>query len=98
MRHALASAPAVEPPASQLAAYVAYLDRAGHGNPAYEQAARSFVRRWPDPQAWAAHPLSARLRANSSTPPVHHVLDGDPTAAAGLRLSGGASTARCCLK
>ena len=69
MRHALASAPAVEPPASQLAAYVAYLDRAGHGNPAYEQAARSFVRRWPDPQAWAAHPLSARLRANSSTRP-----------------------------
>jgi integrase len=69
MRHALASAPAVEPPASQLAAYAAYLDRAGHGNPAYEQAARSFVRRWPDPQAWAAHPLSARLRANSSTRP-----------------------------
>ena len=69
MRHALASAPAVEPPASQLAAYAAYLDRAGHGNPAYEQAARSFVRRWPDPQAWAARPLSARLRANSSTRP-----------------------------
>ena len=69
MRLALASAPAVEPPASQLAAYAGYLARAGHGNPAYEQAARSFVRRWPDPQAWAARPLAARLRANSSTRP-----------------------------
>ena len=69
MRHALASATAVEPPASQLAAYAAYLDRAGHGNPAYQQAARSFVRRWPDPQAWAARPLAAQLQANSSTRP-----------------------------
>ena len=64
MRRALASAPAVEPPASQLTAYAAYLARAGHGNSAYEQAARSFVRRWPDPQAWAARPLSAKLQAN----------------------------------
>ena len=69
MRRALASAPAVEPPASQLTAYAAYLARAGHGNSAYEQAARSFVRRWPDPQAWAARPLSAKLQANSSTRP-----------------------------
>jgi hypothetical protein len=69
MRRALASAPAVEPPTSQLAAYAAYLARAGHGNSAYEQAARSFVRRWPDPQAWAARPLSAKLQANSSTRP-----------------------------
>ena len=69
MRRALASAPAVEPPASQLVAYAAYLARAGHGNSAYEQAARSFVRRWPDPQAWAARPLSAKLKANSSTRP-----------------------------
>ena len=69
MRRALASAAAVEPPASQLGAYAAYLARAGHGNSAYEQAARSFVRRWPDPQAWAARPLSAKLAANSSTRP-----------------------------
>src|SRR6478736_3590159 len=69
MRRALASAPAVEPPASQLTAYAAYLARAGHGNSAYEQAARSFVRRWPDPQAWAARPLSAKLQTNSSTRP-----------------------------
>ena len=55
--------------AGQLAAYAAYLAARGHGNPAYQQAARSFLRRWPDPQAWAARPLAAQLRANSSTRP-----------------------------
>ena len=69
MRHALASAAAVEPPGGQLGAYATYLARVGHGNPAYEQAARSFVRRWPDPRAWAARPLAVKLQANSSTRP-----------------------------
>ena len=44
MRLALASAPAVEPPASQLAAYAGYLARAGHGNPAYQQAPQAIER------------------------------------------------------
>jgi integrase len=69
MRHAIASAAAVEPPGGQLGAYATYLARVGHGNPAYEQAARSFVRRWPDPRAWAARPLAVKLQANSSTRP-----------------------------
>ena len=88
MRRVLASAPAVEPPASQLAAYAAYLARAGHGNSAYEQAARSFVRRWPDPQAWAARPLSAKLQANSSTRPFIMFLSSTGQRITGMRIVG----------
>jgi len=61
--------PAPEPPARLLAAYRRSLAGAGHGNTAYDQAARSFLRRWPDPQQWAALPLAERLRANISTHP-----------------------------
>ena len=41
----------------------------GRGNTAYGRAARSFLRRWPDPQEWAARPLAARLAADTSTRP-----------------------------
>jgi hypothetical protein len=58
-----------EPPANILAAYATHLARTGRGNIAYERAARSFLRRWPDPQDWAARPLPSMLRANSATRP-----------------------------
>ena len=46
-------APAPENPADIYAAYLAHLERRGRGNTAYTQAARSFLRRWPQVQAWA---------------------------------------------
>jgi integrase len=69
MLPATVSVPAAEPRAGVLAAYGRSLAAAGHGNIAFERAARSFLRRWPDPQRWAALPLSARSRANTSTLP-----------------------------
>ena len=63
------SATAVESPASILAAYAKHLLDSGRGNIAYESGARSFVRRWPRPQAWAALPLDRRLAAGSSVRP-----------------------------
>jgi integrase len=53
-----------------LADYRAHLARTGRGNSAYDWAARSFLTRWPDPQAWAAQPLSRRLRAGAQTRPL----------------------------
>ena len=52
------------------AAYCAHLADTGRGNTSYYQAARVFFRRWPDPQAWAAEPLSVRLAAGSATRPI----------------------------
>jgi integrase len=52
------------------AAYLEYLERTGRGNSAYWSAARSFFKRWPDPQRWAAEPLEVRLSANSATRPL----------------------------
>jgi integrase len=72
-----ASAPAADRrrggrPRSQrlLTDYRRHLARTGRGNPAYDWAARSFLRRWPDPQAWVAQPLSRRLRAGKHTRPL----------------------------
>jgi hypothetical protein len=48
----------------------AHLARTGRGNTAYYQAARSFLRRWPDPRSWADQPLSVRCSANTSTRPL----------------------------
>ncbi len=65
---------------SLLAAYQAHLSATGRGNTAYTQAAKTFFRRWPDPSAWAAQPLAARLAINGSTRPIitflmlHHDL------------------------
>lgn len=42
-------------------AFVSYLETTGRSNLLYEQAARRFLVRWPDPQAWAARPLTDRL-------------------------------------
>lgn len=63
---AIASAPSVD----WHAAYLDCLRQSGRGNTAYSQAARTFFRRWPDPQAWADEPLQARLSAGSATRPI----------------------------
>lgn len=62
-------APAPETPAQIYAAYLMHLQRRDRGNTAYAQAARSFLRRWPQVQAWADIPLGKQLAANSSTRP-----------------------------
>lgn len=68
------------PPGGFFAAYQGYLGATGRGNTAYTQAAKTFFRRWPDPTAWAAQPLAAKLALNGSTRPIitflmlHHDL------------------------
>ena len=69
MLPATASAPAPDPAALH-AAYLGHLQRTGRGNTAYWTAARTFFARWPDPAAWAAEPLDARLSANGATRPL----------------------------
>lgn len=51
-------------------AYLDHLKRTGRGNTSYFRAARSFFRRWPHPDAWAAEPLQVRLSADSATRPL----------------------------
>lgn len=41
--------------------YVDHCRATGRGNPTAEQAARSFLGRWPNPQRWAEEPLQVRL-------------------------------------
>jgi integrase len=62
-------APAGEPPTSLLVDYATHLERTGRGNAGYPRAARAFLRRWPDPQAWASLPLRDRLAAGGQTTP-----------------------------
>jgi hypothetical protein len=69
MQPATACAPAPDP-AVLLAAYQQHLARTGRGNSAYWTAARSFLRRWPDPAGWAGESLQVRLSANSATRPL----------------------------
>jgi hypothetical protein len=59
MPPAPAYARAVEP--TLLASVDAYAARRGLHGPTQLRAARAFLRRWPNPQAWAAEPLSVRL-------------------------------------
>ena len=56
-------------PAALLAEYLAALDARGAGNRPYADAARGFLSRWPDPQAWAAEPLPVRLSASKALRP-----------------------------
>ncbi|MGH4000260.1 MAG: tyrosine-type recombinase/integrase, partial [Pseudonocardiaceae bacterium] len=58
-----------DPQPDLYAAYLEYLAATGRGGISYEQAARVFLRRWPDPATWAAAPLTVRLSANSATRP-----------------------------
>jgi len=67
MRHATANARSAKRLSTDLlTAYEVHLAATGRGNSAYTQAARSFMARWPVPQAWAEQPLSKRLAAGSS--------------------------------
>jgi hypothetical protein len=59
MQPAPGYAPAPETPAAIYAAYLVHLQRRNRGNTAYTQAARSFLRRWPQVQAWADVPRSS---------------------------------------
>ena len=56
-------------PRRLLADYRVALAARGAGNTAFVSGARSFLARWPDPQAWVTQPLGVRLGANSSTRP-----------------------------
>jgi integrase len=47
--------------------YLAHLARAGRGTANAEANARRFLRRWPDPQEWAAQPLPQRLSEAPNT-------------------------------
>ena len=51
-------------------AYLDHLTATGRGNPSYEWAARRFFETRPDPQDWAAAPLTERLSAGSAMRPV----------------------------
>jgi hypothetical protein len=47
-----------------LGAFGVWLAARNTVNESYLKAARHFFARWPDPTAWAAQPLEARLRLN----------------------------------
>jgi site-specific recombinase XerD len=53
---------AVPPQAAPICdAYLGWLTARGVGNKTFDSGARCFLARFPDPQAWAAQPLAARL-------------------------------------
>lgn len=52
-----------------LSAYADHLAVTGRGNVLYERAARRFLLRWADSQAWADQPLADRVATDSSTRP-----------------------------
>ncbi len=49
-----------------LAAYLAHLSASGRGNRSFVTGARSFLKRWLEPQDWAREPLEVRLAAKSN--------------------------------
>lgn len=58
-----------------LGGYLAALAARGAGNRSFHGAARAFLARWPDPQAWAEQPLSVRLSAGSAVRPLlNHLM------------------------
>jgi hypothetical protein len=72
MLPAAVNAPAPEPPPVPASGWLwsAWRDQqraTGRGNPASDCAARTFLDRWPRPQAWADQPLDARLALPPST-------------------------------
>jgi integrase len=62
------SVPAVN--ADHYAAYLAHLEATGRRVDLSAPAARRFLARWPDLSAWAAQPLSARLRGDQHNRPL----------------------------
>ncbi|MDT5047451.1 MAG: hypothetical protein QOG75_3325 [Mycobacterium sp.] len=65
MPPALGYAPA--PEVDLLAAYSEHCDRLGLISVNLDSAARTFLRRWPDPQRWAGEPLEVRLTVSHPT-------------------------------
>jgi integrase len=61
-------------PSELLGGYQAALAARGAGNKSFLSAARSFLARWPDPQAWAGEPLAVRLSASPSARPFLNYL------------------------
>jgi integrase len=61
-------------PSELLGGYQAALAVRGAGNKSFLSAARSFLARWPDPQAWAGEPLAVRLSASPSARPFLNYL------------------------
>jgi integrase len=55
------------PEVDLLAAYNEHCDRLGLISVNLHSAARTFLRRWPDPQRWAAEPLEVRLTVSHPT-------------------------------
>ena len=55
------------PEVDLLAEYGEYCDRLNLTGPNLRPAARTFLRRWPDPQHWAEEPLERRLAVTEST-------------------------------
>ena len=55
------------PEVDLLAAYHEHCDRLGLISVNLGSAARTFLRRWPDPQRWASEPLEARLTVSHPT-------------------------------
>jgi hypothetical protein len=53
-----------------LSGYLVALAARGVGNRSFVGAARAFLARWPDPQAWAEQPLPVRLSAGSAVRPL----------------------------
>ena len=50
-------------------AYLAWSSSRGVGNKTFDSASRTFLVRFPEPQAWASQPLEVRLRANGALRP-----------------------------
>ena len=70
----LASAPA--PEIDLLAAFTAHSAQLGLRGVNQVPRARSFLRRWPDPQAWADEPLQVRLNPSSNSVVMFLMLNG----------------------
>jgi hypothetical protein len=69
-----ASAASAEPgrrPAAEalLGQYTAWLAARGRGNRCFADGAAGFLRRWPDPRAFAAEPLEIMLAQDQQTRP-----------------------------
>jgi integrase len=63
-----ANAPAGRrPPGDFLAEYARHQLATGRGNSSTTQGAKTFVRRWPNPQEWVAQPLARRLAEGPQT-------------------------------
>jgi len=74
MLPALASAPA--PEIDLLAAFTAHAARLGLRGVNQIPRARAFLRRWPDPQAWADEPLQVRLNSSNNSVVMFLMLHG----------------------